>query len=158
MSELLTDKDKARLAKVKAMLEKGENPYHLDFNPQDSRFVKTSTPEVRALSVKARLKKWHDSDKPVTRSRKGRILRTYKGRHPAISVEGLLCIVCGCPVDFTKSTLGTVFLGLKDDSRIVKVNGHLVEEMYKIPLLKTGRACDGCKDQLVDVKFDPTDG
>ena len=142
MSELLTTRDKARLAEVRAKLASGVNPYHKETDVSaalPNKFTRKSD-EVRPIKIDRKFRNNY------------RITRNGLKRVPTRkTISSLQCLICGGPLEFITSVRGKLLVSLKEDSRLIKVNHKIVEEAYYKPIIKVGRAHSECSDKLDEV-------
>lgn len=131
----LTEKDKARLARVKALLAEGVNPY--------------ASIETLVVAVPNTAKSTHEvSRRSVVRPISKIIGITRDGklttRKPIPKTSILNCLVCCNPLDFVTSVKARVFTNLRPISVLERIQHRLVEVEKMAPVFKTGRVCQHC--------------
>lgn len=147
----LTERESRRLIAVREQLSRGANPYsHFDQIRHKSNDVKH---RVRKATLQKREQNWED--KTITNKR-GRVIQRYM--NPEATEYVMKCIICGLRIDYLSSIPGKKIHGMGIGTRpIVSPTGIVVEQEYKFPMLKTGRACVNCKDKLDVILCDTTE-
>ena len=165
----LTEKERARLAKVRADLKAGLNPYR-DTKGIGLEFDKP-LPVIKSKSArqerKERLARWNNLG-VTSPSHVHRTVHTLVGPPPKVKPKPLdpMCCICERKVELTTSVWGRMLESLTHTSSIEIVNyltpdGKVLPVPYKLnsarPSTVTGRVCHRkkCQAKIIEILEDP---
>jgi hypothetical protein len=125
-TDLISDKERKRLAWIRSQLASGENPYD-GVKAEGEVGLKHRVTHVLPLAV--RLKRWRDKADPTPVS--GKVTRKFKAptvSQPLKDIE-LRCVVCGAATNYIIGVRGTI---LKGWSPLLTANGKMRPLMGKV--------------------------